>query len=75
MLYDPVEKAKEKELVALPKINVERIPAHQQRRQFATNQRLFDRWMQFKQFVLLKNWRKRGEDGQEKGLLSLLFFW
>ena len=75
MLYDPAEKAKEKEVVALPEINRAKAPVHHERRQFANNYRLFDRWMRFKQFVLLKNWRKRMSDGQEKGILSLLFFW
>jgi hypothetical protein len=75
MLYDPAEKAKEKEVAALPEINRVKAPVHHERRQFANNYRLFDRWMRFKQFVLLKNWRKRMSDSQEKGILGLLFFW
>ena len=75
MLYDPAEKAKAKDLAALPEINRSMAPVHHERRQFANNYRLFDRWMRFKQFVLLKNWRKRMSDSQEKGILGLLFFW
>jgi len=75
MLYDPVEKAKEKELAPLPQIQTSHVPTQSRRRQVADNLRLFERWTRFKQFVLLKNWRKRMSDGQEKGILSLLFFW
>jgi hypothetical protein len=74
MLYDPVEKEKEKQLVALPKINGT-VPVYADRRHFAGNFRLFERWVRFKQFVLLKTLKRRTPDGQEKGILSLLFFW
>jgi hypothetical protein len=76
MLYDPVEKAKQPP-APLPRINGQHVHAagEHQRRQFANNFSLFDRWVRFKQFVLLKNWRKKLGDGQEKGILSLLFFW
>jgi len=73
MLYDPVEKEKEKQLAALPVINGAML--HPERRHFANNFRLFERWVQFKQFVLLKGLRKRVSDSQDKGILSLLFFW
>lgn len=75
MLYDPAEKAKEKELAALPAINASKPRAHSRRRQFANNFRLFERWVRFKQFVLLKGWKRRTPDGQDRGILSLLFFW
>lgn len=75
MLYDPVEKAKEMELAPLPKIQTGHTPALSRRRQVADNLRLFERWTRFKQFVLLKNWRKRMSDGQERGILSLFIFW
>jgi hypothetical protein len=76
MLYDPVEKeAKKPEPPApLPPINGRKTPEVRHRRQLAENLTLFDRWVRFKQFVMLKNW-KRKSDGQEKGILSLLFFW
>jgi hypothetical protein len=78
MLYDPVEKAKQQPPPPLPRINGERVPvasSHHERRQFANNFSLFDRWVRFKQFVMLKNWRKRDSDSPDKGILSLLFFW
>jgi len=78
MLYDPVEKAKEQPVAPLPVISSQGIPLTPEghkRRQVAENIRLFERWTRFKQFVLLRNWRKRFSDGQEKGILGLLFFW
>jgi hypothetical protein len=78
MLYDPVEKAKEQQPpVPLPRINGERMPVDHphQRRQFANNFKLFERWVRFKQFIMLKSWRRRVSDSQEKGILGLLFFW
>lgn len=76
MLFDPAEKENQKhEPVALPAINGNRTPVREQRRQFADNFRLFERWTRFKQFVLLKGWRKKSAEGQERGILSLLFFW
>jgi hypothetical protein len=76
MLYDPVEKAKQAP-APLPKINGQRVhvAGEHHRRQFANNFSLFDRWVRFKQFVLLKNWRKKLGDSQDKGILGLLFFW
>jgi hypothetical protein len=78
MLYDPVEKAKEagkpQPPAPMPPINGRTPREARRKRHFANNFRLFDRWVRFKQFVMLKNW-KRKSDGQEKGLLSLLFFW
>jgi hypothetical protein len=74
MLYDPVEKAKQPEPAPMPAINGQS-REKRPRRHFADNFRLFDRWVRFKQFVLLKNWKKKSPDGQEKGILSLLFFW
>jgi hypothetical protein len=78
MLYDPVEKEKEVKKpeppAPLPAIN--RQPREDARKRvFGENLSLVDRFTRFKQFVMLKNWRKKSADGQEKGLLSLLFFW
>ncbi len=72
MLYDPVEKAK----TAAPLPPIQRnVPEVRRKRAFAENLGLFDRLVRFKQFVMLKNWRKKSQEGQEKGILSLLFFW
>jgi hypothetical protein len=77
MLYDPVEKEanKPKPQAPLPPINGRNVQEARHKRQFAGNFRLFDRWVRFKQFVMLKNWRKKSTEGPEKGMLSFLFFW
>jgi hypothetical protein len=80
MLYDPVEKEANKPQppAALPPISGRPVPEVRRRRDVAENLRLFDRWTRFKQFVMLKNWRKKSPDGtqsHEKGILSFLFFW
>ena len=78
MLYDPVEKAAQKTEppAPLPPINGRKGPETRRKRHpLADNLRLFDRWVRFKQFVMLKNWKKKSPEGQEKGILSLLFFW
>jgi hypothetical protein len=76
MLYDPVEKAaaKPQPPAPMPAINGQSRDK-KNRRQFAENFNLFERLTRLKQFVMLKNWRKKPADGQEKGILSLLFFW
>jgi hypothetical protein len=63
MLYDPVEKAKELEL--------------KKQHEAKAENKVFDRWVRFKQFVLLKGWRKKeeGEENKKASLLSFLFFW
>jgi hypothetical protein len=82
MLFDPVEAAaKQKEMtqtVVTPEGELEH--EHQsERRQFKGNLKLFERWVRFKQFVLLRTFRKKdgGSDASEprKSLLSMLFFW
>jgi hypothetical protein len=75
MLYDPVEKAVKPEPPA-PMPTIHRQPNEPvRRRQFADNFKLFERLIRLKQFVMLKNWKKKSSEGQEKGILSLLFFW
>ncbi len=77
MLFDP-EKKKE-----MPAINGHRIHTLEEpRRVMAENLTLFDRWMHFKQFVLLKGWRRKEadpdsyrDDEKGKSILSFLFFW
>jgi hypothetical protein len=77
MLYDPVEKETKKPEppAPLPPVNGRKVQEVRRKRHFANNLRLFDRWVRFKQFVMLKNWRKKSSVGQEKGILSFLFFW
>ncbi len=77
MLYDPVEKAKEEQEKQAAALS-HRAPheLHPDRRHFAGNLKLFERWVHFKQFVLLKGWRKKenGNEEKETSLLSFLFF-
>jgi hypothetical protein len=78
MLYDPVEKAAEEKAKAEATSNSRQPIPHNRKRKFAENFRLFERFMRFKQFVMLKGWRKReDEQGDEKrsSILSFLFFW
>lgn len=78
MLYDPVEKAAQKpEPPPMPPINGRKVQEVRRKRHFAGNFSLFDRLVRLKQFVMLKNWRKKSTEGQgqEKGILSFLFFW
>jgi len=77
MLYDPVEKAKD--VQEKQEATVAHRPLHElhpDRRHFAGNFKLFERWVRFKQFVLLKGWRKKDEEGEPKksGFLSFLFW-
>ena len=76
MLYDPVEKAADKPQAPAPMPAINRQPKEDGRKRvFGENLSLVDRFVRFKQFVMLKQWRKKSSDGQEKGILSLLFFW
>ncbi len=75
MLFDPLEKAK-----STPVMNGHAFHAGEDRRHrrvMAENLTLFDRWVHFKQFVLLKNWFRKENDSPEKGksILSFLIFW
>ncbi len=72
MLYDPVEKAKE---AAEKAAHVAR-PENFWGRNLRNDNRLFDRWVKFKQFALLKGWRKKDEEGlPKKSNLFGIFFW
>ena len=78
MLYDPAEKAAEAKAKAELQTATSREPVpYQRRRQFSENFKLFERFMRFKQFVILKGWRKKEREGEEKknSILSFLFFW
>jgi len=86
MLFDPIEAAaklkeaeereKQKTLVVTPHGD---LVAHRHR-EFKGNFKLFERWVRFKQFVLLKSFRKRDDNGSDnperkKSIFSFFFFW
>jgi hypothetical protein len=75
MLYDPVEKAAQQAKLEVP-VMAEHLHSRR-RRHFAENFNLFERWVRFKQFVLLTGWGKKEGNGEEKknSILSFLFFW
>ena len=74
MLYDPSEKAKEEQEKQEAEIAHRPVhDLHPERRHFKGNFRLFERWVRFKQFVMLKGWRKN--DGDENKKPSFLSFW
>ena len=74
MLYDPIEKLTQQSL----KVAATGMPVHNgHRRHFAENFNLFERWVRFKQFVMLKGWRKKEGETEDKknSILSLFIFW
>lgn len=76
MLFDPIEDAKKKAELAKTVITENGNLEHHKKREFQGNLRLFERWVRFKQFVLLKGWRKNNdEDGKKTSILNFLFFW
>lgn len=82
MLFDPVEAAAKQKQMAQTVVTPEGKLEHaEERRQFKGNFKLFERWVRFKQFVLLRSFRKKdgGSDGSSEpkkpSLLSMLFFW
>ncbi len=84
MLFDPVEAAAKLKMPLPPmkkEIDVTGLgaPVHR-RRSFRGNLRLYERWMRFKQFVLLKGFRKKqdpnnGTVPSKRSILSFFFFW
>lgn len=85
MLFDPVEaEAKLKEAQEREKSKAVVTPegelvTQHRHRQFKGNFKLFERWVRFKQFVLLKGFRKKdggngGNASQKKSIFSF-FFW
>lgn len=87
MLFDPVEAAAKLNM-PLPPLKAgasvnpqgELVHSHHYQRGFKGNFRLFERWVRFKQFVLLKAFGKKDDgqsDGSErrKSILSFFFFW
>lgn len=87
MLFDPVEAAAKLNMPLPPVMAgadatppAELLHPHHYQRGFKGNFRLFERWVRFKQFVLLKAFGKK-DDGQsdgsdrKKSILSFFFFW
>ncbi|MCW5910812.1 MAG: GNAT family N-acetyltransferase [Cyclobacteriaceae bacterium] len=79
MLFDPVEDAKKKAELAKTVVTPEGNLEQHKKREFKGNFKLFERWVRFKQFVLLKSWKKQqkqNEDDKKKSsFLSFLYFW
>jgi hypothetical protein len=87
MLFDPVEAAAKLNM-PLPPIKAgavvnpegQLITHHHYHRGFKGNLRLFERWVRFKQFVLLKAFGKKDNDPNDpserrKSIMSFFFFW
>lgn len=86
MLFDPVEAEAKIKAAELAKVqtsapqpaSAEHEHAHHHR-QFKGNQKLFERWLRFKQFVLLKSFRKKedvaGDSSLKRRSLLGIFFW
>lgn len=85
MLYDPAETKKEVEVEA-PKASTTVVTRNgklrrKRKREFKGNFKLFERWVRFKQFVLLKSKKKEtvqgGSSGTQEKKRSLfgIFFW
>jgi hypothetical protein len=78
MLYDPVEAAAKQAQLAQTVVTPQGALHQKRKREFRGNFRLFERWVRFKQFVLLHGWKKKdGDDPDDKksSILSFLFFW
>ncbi|MBL7856091.1 MAG: GNAT family N-acetyltransferase [Cyclobacteriaceae bacterium] len=81
MLFDPAEAAAKVQASQTPKVETVVTPAGElishRHRHFKGNFKLFERWVRFKQSVLLKT-RKKKDDGNssdsKKSILSI-FFW
>ncbi len=76
MLYDPVEAAKKQAELSKTIVTPEGELEYHKKREFKGNFKLFERWMRFKQFVLLNGRRKKEGDGESKktNLFSFLFW-
>jgi N-acetylglutamate synthase-like GNAT family acetyltransferase len=79
MLYDPAEAALKQQELAKIVVTSEGELHHTRKREFRGNLKLFERWVRFKQFVLLGGWKKDGSNedpsDKKKSILSLFFFW
>lgn len=84
MLFDPEEAAKKLNM-PLPPVKKDTVVTPQgdlvthRHRVFQGNLSLFERWVRFKQFVLLKSFRKKdggsGDSEKKRSILSFFFFW
>jgi len=84
MLFDPAEaeaklKAAEEREKAKTVVTPQGELVTQRHREFKGNFKLFERWVRFKQFVLLKAFRKRndgnGDQSEQKKSMFSIFFW
>lgn len=78
MLYDPVEAAAKQALLTQTTVTPEGKMHHRKKREFRGNFRLFERWVGFKQFVLLRGWKRKDPEGQgdkRNSVLNFFFFW
>jgi hypothetical protein len=78
MLYDPAEAAAKQALLTQTVVSSEGKLHRKKKREFRGNFRLFERWIRFKQFSLLRNWKKKDTEDQgdkKNSILNLLFFW
>lgn len=76
MLFDPADDAKKKAELTKTVVTPDGELEHHKKREFKGNFKLFERWVRFKQFVLLKGRKKKdNEDGKKSSFLSFLFFW
>lgn len=82
MLFDPVEAAAKQKQLAQTVVTADgKLEQQEERRQFKGNFKLFERWVRFKQFVLLRSFRKKdggsgnASEPKKPSLLSMLFFW
>ena len=78
MLYDPVEAAAKQAQLAQTVVTPQGALHQRKKREFRGNLRLFERWVRFKQFVLLRSWKRKdgeGKDDKKSSILSFLFFW
>ncbi len=76
MLFDPAEDAKKKLELTKTVVTSDGDLEHHRKREFQGNFKLFERWVRFKQFVLLKGWKKKdSNEGKKPSMFSFLFFW
>lgn len=77
MLFDPAEVKQKQELMPVEVLVNQ--PVQDERRHFKGNFKLFERWIRFKQFVLLGSFRKNengtGNPVEKKNSLLGIFFW
>ena len=74
MLYDPEEVAKKQAELSQTVVTAGGELEHHRKRAFQGNFKLFERWVRFKQFVLLSRRKKEGDrEGNKPGLFSFLF--